>query len=458
MTQKDWIPFPKQEQALCRTEFEILFGGSRGPGKTDAGMAFLLYHISNPKYRALVIRRNSEDLSDWVDRATQMYARCGAVCTGKPAIFTFPSGAVIRTGHLKDVNAYMKYQGHEYQNMLIEELTQISLEENYVKLIASCRSTVEGIPAQIFCTANPGGIGHEWVKERFRCGEPDTWYKGFVDEATQRNRVFIHATVDDNPELQQHDPDYIRWLDGLPETLRRQWRYGDWDDYDVDGAIFGSQMADLKERERITAVPYDPILPVETWWDLGFNDTNAIWFTQRVGKEVRFIRYYEDNFKSLKEYMIELQALSVKFGYKYSCHNFPHDFGVHEYSDGKSREEKFRAMMLALFDKQVRLGQDYRIIPRVQNLQDAIDQSRDLLPYCVFDTESCTLGIRALKNYRFEFDEKKNRWKDKPLHDEASHASSAFMQCAMGLKDMMRKPIRKKEVVRKYNYLTGQSM
>tara|TARA_Y100000310_G_scaffold58490_1_gene53784 strand:- start:1130 stop:2395 length:1266 start_codon:yes stop_codon:yes gene_type:complete len=418
-------------------------------------MAFLLYHVQNPKYRALVIRRNSEDLSDWVDRATQMYKRCGAVCTGKPAIFTFPSGAVVRTGHLKDANAFMKYQGHEYQNMLIEELTQITLEENYVKLIASCRSTVPGIPAQVFCTANPGNMGHEWVKERFRCDEKETWYKGFIDPDTQRSRVFIHATVDDNPELQKHDPEYIKWLDGLPETLRKQWRYGDWDDYDVDGAIFGSQMADLLARGRITSVPYDPVLPVETWWDLGYNDTNAIWFTQRVGREIRLIRYYEDNFRSLKEYMIGLHDLSRDLGYEYSCHNFPHDFGVHEYSDGKSREDKFKAMMMTLFDKRVRKGQDYRIIPRVANLQDAIDQSRDILPYCIFDDNICKVGIRALKNYRFEFDAKRNRYKDKPEHDEASHASSAFMQMAMGLNDLIKKPKRKKEVKRSFNALTG---
>jgi hypothetical protein len=170
--------------------------GSRGPGKSAAGMAFLLYHISNPKFRALVIRRNAEDLTDWVDRATRMYAKCGAICTGKPAIFTFPSGAVIRTGHLKDSNAYTKYQGHEYQNILIEELTHIALEENYVKLIASCRSTIPGVPAQVFSTANPGEIGHEWVKERFKCSDKNQWYKTFIDERTNRSRIFIHATID----------------------------------------------------------------------------------------------------------------------------------------------------------------------------------------------------------------------------------------------------------------------
>ena len=91
-----------QTRALQRLEFEVLYGGARGGGKTDAGLAWLLYDIGNPKYRALVIRRNADDLSDWIDRARQMYQGTGAEVVGKPAIIRFPSGAIIRTGHLKD--------------------------------------------------------------------------------------------------------------------------------------------------------------------------------------------------------------------------------------------------------------------------------------------------------------------------------------------------------------------
>lgn len=119
----NWKPQPKQAKALVRKEKEILFGGSRGGGKTDTGQVWLLYDIDKPYYRALVIRRNATDLSDWIDRARQMYLRVGAKYVNNT--FKFPSGAVIRTGHLKDENAYAKYQGHEYHKMLIEELTNI---------------------------------------------------------------------------------------------------------------------------------------------------------------------------------------------------------------------------------------------------------------------------------------------------------------------------------------------
>ena len=208
--------------------FLILYGGSRGGGKTQAGIAWLLKHTDNPKFRGLVIRRTSEDLTDWLDRARTMYPH--ATITGKPAVIKFPSGAIIRTGHLRDDQAYTKYQGHEYQRMVIEELTQIPTEESFLKLISSCRSTVEGVEPQIFCTANPGGKGHAWVKERWKIGQKEP-NKAWKDPISGRYSIFIPATVDDNPSLMKADPDYVRFLDSLPDGLRQAWREGNWDIY-----------------------------------------------------------------------------------------------------------------------------------------------------------------------------------------------------------------------------------
>lgn len=148
---------------------------------------------------------------------------------GNPPQFKFPSGAVIRTGHLKDENAYTKYQGHEYQRMLIEELNQIPLEKSYLQLISSCRTTVDGIDARVFATSNPGGAGHVWIKARFvDCTPFNTTY---IDPFTSRSRIYIPATIDDNPRLKEADPQYVNFLDGLKGTdyeLYKAWRHGDW--------------------------------------------------------------------------------------------------------------------------------------------------------------------------------------------------------------------------------------
>jgi hypothetical protein len=247
-----WTPHPKQIEALERSEFEILYGGSRGGGKTDAGLAWLAEETHHPKYRALVLRRNSEDLKDWTDRATQLYSRLAnpGVRTGNPPEFHFRSGAIIRTGHLNDTDAYTKYQGHEYHRILIEELTQIPEEKNYLRILSSCRSVVPDLKPQVFLTTNPGGKGHMWVKKRFiDVVPPGTtfWEHG-------RSRIFIQATMDDNPTLMQNDPNYVANIESLKDSdyeTYMAWRFGDWDRF--AGQVF-------KEFSRVKHV-LSPLLP-----------------------------------------------------------------------------------------------------------------------------------------------------------------------------------------------------
>ena len=241
-----WKPFPRQEFALQRNEFEILFGGARGGGKTDTGLVWLTDYIEHPRYRALVIRKNADDLSDWESRAVRFYHGLGANIAYRPPIITFPSGAVIKAGHLKDDQAYTKYQGHEYQRTLIEELTQIPDERRYKMLLASCRSTIPELRPQVFATTNPGGIGHQWVKKRFvDVGPPNTPY---IDPETGLTRIYIPATIDDNPILNEVDPSYVKFLDGLKSTdieLWKAWRLGSWDTF--AGQFFSEFRKDLHQ-------------------------------------------------------------------------------------------------------------------------------------------------------------------------------------------------------------------
>ena len=244
-----------------------MYGGARGGGKTDAGMAWLLRHINNPLYRALIIRKNYIDLADWIDRARYMYRGCNAHFAGKPVEIKFPSGATFRAGHLKDPSSFENYLGQEYQRMLIEELTLIPQQELYEKLLFSCRSTVKDLKPQVFATTNPGGPGHAWVKERFidvksDKGELIPWGTPYIYEAElknpltgmmqliRRDRIFIHAQVEDNPSLVENDPGYVLMLDQLKKTnegLYRAWRYGDWDV--APGQVF----AEFRRKTHVVA-------------------------------------------------------------------------------------------------------------------------------------------------------------------------------------------------------------
>lgn len=294
----DWIPFPKQAAALARREYEICFGGSRGPGKTDTGMVWMVEpeYIANPRYRGLVIRQVAEDLSDWIARAKIMYAGLGAVFTGKPATIRFPSGATIICGHLKDKDAFTKYQGHEYQKILIEELTQIPREGDYESLIASARSTVPGLPAQVFATTNPGNAGHAWVKRRFvdvareKVYYPDiTLPSGKVLKKGGRSRIFIPALLFDNPALLEKDPEYVRGLLAMKDIVKRKaWVEGDWD-------VFSGQYFKVTGKNIIT-----PFSIPDSWhryrgFDWGFRDPSAmLWAAVDPGGKVYVYREMEE--------------------------------------------------------------------------------------------------------------------------------------------------------------------
>ena len=415
----EWRPHPKQEKALLSTAFETLYGGARGGGKTDTGMAWLLYDKDNPRYKALVIRQNSTDLTDWVDRARVMYSGTGAKFAYNPCIISFPSGAKIYTGHLKDENAYEKYQGHEYHRMLIEELTQIPSEERYLKLISSCRSTVDGLPARVFATANPGGVGHTWVKKRFI--DPSKPNIEFKDEVSGRTRVFIPATVDDNPTLVEKDPEYIKFLESLPHDLKRQWRHGDWADIAIKGAYYQDDINHAQREGRICRVPHNYNLLVHTSWDLGIKDTQPCIFFQLDNNDIKIINYHQTDNKGYDYYLKMLRDYKDEHHYNYGTMFLPHDGTQRSKDTLKSFEDVLKNCEEQYLTK---------VIERTKNKVVAIQKSRTIFPRCWFDAEKCSELLNALTNYRRIFNEKKNMLEDNPYHDWASHPADAFQVLA----------------------------
>lgn len=243
---------------------EILYGGARGGGKTFAGQVWLSEYFDNPAFSGLVIRLNAMDLADWIQRAKRMYRGLGAVFTANPATIRLPAGGIVQLGHLGDDNAYEKYQGQEFQKILIEELTQIPNRERYVKLISSCRSTHPEMPAQIFGTTNPGGPGHYWVKERFVDPvPPNTIQTVITPSGNTIKRIFVPSSIDDTPQL-QNDKDYVAFLDDLKTTseeLYKAWRLGNWDVF--SGQVFSEFKPYLgnKEWHVISKLPFNVMAP-----------------------------------------------------------------------------------------------------------------------------------------------------------------------------------------------------
>ena len=412
-----WEPTPLQFEALETTADEVLFGGSRGGGKTDAALQWLLYDIDNPALRQLVIRRNATDLTDFIDRARLKYEPMGAKFRGNPTEIHFPCGSKIYTGHLGTPDAYTKYQGWEIQRLLMEEVTHIPSEKLYEKLLGSVRSTVKGIKCQIFLTTNPGGPGHEWVKDRFCIGTRPNKIR-FAQNG--RTFIYIPATIRDNPHLMEKDPGYLKYLQNLPEDLREQWLNGSWDDFDIDGAYYINQLNIASRDGRICTVPFEPSLKTYTFWDLGINDNMSIWTMQILGNEIRMVDYYENSGEGLAHYINYLHDLRDRYNFTFTGHYAPHDIEVRELSSGVTRKTTAAKM-----------GISFITIKRTNSVSDGIEAGRNIMSRIWFDATRCKHGIKCLKNYRKEFDEKHNRFKDKPLHDWASDCADAFRTFAV---------------------------
>ena len=185
------------------------------------------------------------------------------------------------------------------------------------------------------------------------------------------------------------------------------------------GAVYGAEMAKAREDGRITEVPYDQAHGVETWWDLGYRDSTAIWFIQRVGPRLHAVDYYESNLAGLDHYAQILQDR----GYVYSRHLAPHDAGKGEIGSGKTLIEQASALGL-----QMERQKQAPLIP-------GINATRPVIGRMWFDSEKCQRGLDALTNYRYEWDERRHAMSPKPLHDWASHGADALRTGAMASDD-----------------------
>lgn len=184
----------------------------------------------------------------------------------------------------------------------------------------------------------------------------------------------------------------------------------------VEGAYFGSIINDLYMKGQVTDIVHDGIAQTFTSWDLGMGDSTAIWVCQVVGQEIRLIDFMENHGVGLDYYINWIRDK----GYASAEHLLPHDVQVRELGTGKSRKEMIEESGLAV-----------TVVAKLA-VDDGIQAVRRMLPRCWFDVKT-KQGLDALQNYRREYDDKRDVFFDKPVHDWCSHASDAFRYLAVGL-------------------------
>lgn len=266
------LPEVSRQQAvfLLLDCFEALYGGAVGGGKSAALLMAALQFVHVPGYRALILRRTFAQLSKGdalIPMSHEWLAghRPRVSWNEQRRTWTFPSGATLEFGHVEHERSMFDYQGAAYQFVGFDELTQFPEEVyDYIAFSRQRRRSALaelGVPVRVRATANPGGIGHEWVKRRF-----------VVSRAP--GVAFIPARVWDNPGLDVEA--YVRSLSHLPETMRRQLLDGDWD-------AFESAAYSVDERHVVRGFRAEPHWRRREGMDHGLNA--ASWLSAVVDDE-----------------------------------------------------------------------------------------------------------------------------------------------------------------------------
>lgn len=201
----------------------------------------------------------------------------------------------------------------------------------------------------------------------------------------------------------------------------------------IRGAYYARELTAARLEGRIRAVPWEPTVEVETWWDLGHTDATAIVFTQQVGREIHVLDYTEDRGKNLAWYVKAVRERP----YIYRKHHLPHDATAqHLAAGGQSIDQQLRA--LGLRPTQVHPAND---------VLDGINQARLTFNRCWFDEVKCARLLDALASYHAKPDEKHQTERREPEHDWSSHAADAFRYMAAGLRDPVRQAAMHKPYV-----------
>lgn len=216
---------------------ELLFGGARGGGKSDYLLGDFAADVPvGETWRGILFRRTYPELEELIARSRMMYPTTFPGCEFKESSKTwhFPSGATLRMRYLEREADASRYQGHQYTWIGWDELTQWASDAAY-KMLFACLRSGEGVKnKRVRASANPGGRGHLWVKDRFIDPAPGGYTP--LDDG-YGPRMFIPSRVQDNQVLLQNDPEYVRRLHMVGSAeLVRAWLEGDWSI--IEGAYF----------------------------------------------------------------------------------------------------------------------------------------------------------------------------------------------------------------------------
>lgn len=381
--------------------YKVLWGG-RGSGKSWTVARCLLILAASKPLRVLCTREVQESIKDSVHRLlSDQIDGMGLgghyeitrdeIRGANGSLFIF-SGLASQT-----VESIKSFEGVDI--VWCEEAQSI-VKRSWDVLLPTIRKA----KSEVWLTLNPRLETDEtWVRF-IQSGRVDA----FVRQVNWRdNPWFSDVLNSERIDTQRRDPDsYSNIWEGQPLRV-------------AEGAIYRHEVDALYLDGRVRAVPADPVLPVHTVWDLGWNDAMSIAFVQRSASEVRVIDYIEGRNNTLDWYVREVEKRPYRWGTDF----IPHDGKSKDFKTGKSTEELLRSM-----------GRTVRVL-QAHAVEESIRAARLLFPRCYFDEKKTKRLLECLKRYRRTV--AKNGEAMGPLHDEFSHGADCFRYIGQAV-DLMR--------------------
>jgi phage terminase large subunit len=250
--------------------------------------------------------------------------------------------------------------------------------------------------------STPRGKNHMWDLYQIAQLSPEWFcYKLTIDDTNH-----IHLS-----EIEKEKAEGIMSDDLIQQEYYCSFTMG------VEGSYYAKYLDRMRVKGQIGVVPWEPAFKVNTAWDIGVRDSTAIIFFQVIGQTVRIIDVYEKNKEGLEHYAKVVQNKP----YQYNKHIAPHDIKVKEFGSGMTRIEKAK-----------QLGINFTVAPDV-SIDDGIESVRSALSKIWIDESSCGSLLKALENYRQEYDVKRKVYKSCPLHDWSSHFADCMRYLCISL-------------------------
>jgi hypothetical protein len=233
---------------------------------------------------------------------------------------------------------------------------------------------------------------------------------------TSKEWLCLKMGVNETQHISEEDIEKERREGLMSDDLIQQEYYCSFD-LGIEGSYYGKYIDKMRMNNQIGIVPWEPGFKVHTVWDLGVRDSTTILWWQQIGTRCLIIDSYENSKHGLEHYIKIVQEKP----YTYGRHIAPHDIKVREFTSGMARIEKAR-----------QLGINFTVAPDL-SIEDGIEAVRSTLPKIWIDERKCSKFIKALENYRQEYDPKKEIYKPGPLHNWSSHFSDAARYLCISL-------------------------